>query len=414
MRREMLDVRKLVYSLRFIRQRTDSRWRTVYPLKDGFRSERSYGIRHFADHFVRNNWFWFQPETVNRKPETVNRKPETVALVAFMLLFFSACLKEEEPVTPPNMQGNVETAQIPMGKDYSKQFFFDLGTNSVVSSNNKTDWDLAFECGTDDYHIFLNSSKLMFASNTFQTDFTLVTSADSLLWTWDVASGNSDSTAIGEWGNYADRNVISHRHVYLIHRGKDAAGSDIGIKKLVLGSLLNDTYTIKFANLDGTDEHIMEISKDNDFSRVYFSFDNGGEIKTIEPAKDAWDIEFTVYTHIFSETPDNIQQPDTLIPYLVTGVLQNPDGVAVAEYFNKPFADITLNEAMNLGFVEGNIDVIGYDWKYFNFEAVTYDVLPNRAYIIRDTEGYLYKLQFIDFYSTTGEKGYPKFEFQRL
>jgi hypothetical protein len=137
-------------------------------------------------------------------------------------------------------------------------------------------------------------------------------------------------------------------------------------------------------------------------------------MKIIAPERDAWDLQFTMYTHIFNETPDNIEQPDTLIPYLVTGVLQNPNGVAVAEHFEKPFAEITLGEAMSLVFDEDNIDVIGYDWKYFNFEAVTYDVLPNRVYIIRDTEGYLYKLQFIDFYSTTGEKGHPKFEFQRL
>jgi hypothetical protein len=156
------------------------------------------------------------------------------------------------------------------------------------------------------------------------------------------------------------------------------------------------------------------VKKDNNYSFVYFSFDNGGQVKNIAPRKDLWDLEFTMYTHIFSETPDNIQQPDTLIPYLVTGVLQNPDGVAVGELFNRPFADITLDEAMNQILEEDAIDVIGYDWKYFNFDAVTYDVIPNRAYIIRDTEGYLYKLQFIDFYSITGEKGFPKFQFQRL
>lgn len=375
MRREMSDVGKFVYGLRF----TVGGWHCI-------------------------------------QPKTVNRKLKTVLLVGFTLALFTSCLKEEEPVTPPNMQGNVQTAQIPMGKDYNRQFFFDLGTNSIVSSNSKTDWDLAFECSPEDYHIYLNSSKMMFAYNTLLTDFTQAANinADSVLWRWDVASGNPDSTAIGEWGNYADRNVISNRHVYLIHRGKDVAGNNIGIKKLVLGSLLNGTYTFKFASLDGTDEHIVEVAKDNDFTFVYFSFDNGGEIKNIAPEREAWDIEFTMYTHIFSETPDNIQQPDTLIPYLVTGALQNTNGVAVAEYFSKPFAGIMLNEVMNLNFVEGNIDVIGYDWKYFNFEAVTYDVLPNRVYIIRDTEGYLYKLQFIDFYSETGEKGYPKFEFQRL
>jgi len=333
-------------------------------------------------------------------------------------VFFSSCLKEEAPLPPPSLQGTVETNQIPMGKNYDKQFFFDLGTNQIVSSNSKFIWDLAFECGLEGYHIFLNTSKFMFAYNTQTTDFEAVTSADSAVWRWDAASGNPDSTAIGEWGDYADGNVESYQHVYLIHRGKNNQGNDIGIRKVVFGTLERNTYKIKFANLDGSDEHIVELVKDNDYSFMYLSFDNGGELKTIAPEKNSWDLQFTMYTHIFSETPDNIPQPDTITPYLVNGVLQNPNQVVVAEYFSKPFADITLDDATNMSFNLSSgfqpLDIIGYDWKLYNFEESVYDVLPNRAYIIRDTEGYFYKLQFIDFYNNAGEKGFPRFEFQRL
>jgi hypothetical protein len=347
----------------------------------------------------------------------IKMKPEAgkavKLLTGFLLLLLSSCLKEEDPVTPPDFLGDVETATIPMGKNYEKQFFFDLGTNQIVASNYRSEWDLAFECGAEGHHILLNTSKLMFAWNTGITDFYAVTSADSAQWKWDVASGNLDSTAIGQWGTYADGNVTSFRNIYLINLGKDPFGNSYGIRKIDFGELKNNTYRLKFANLDGSDEHIFEIKKNNDYSFMYFSFANGGELKTIAPKKNEWDLVFTVYTHIFSETPDNIQQPDTLIPYTVTGVLLNRAGVAAALITGVPFQEIGLEQAMAVPLDEKNIDVIGYNWKLFNFNAVTYEVLPDKIYIIRDSEGYLYKMRFIDFYQS-GEKGYPKFEFQRL
>src|SRR5262245_47617829 len=107
---------------------------------------------------------------------------------AAFILLFSSCLKEEDPLTPPNLPGDVQTALIPMGKNYEKQFFFDLGTNSIVSWNDKADWDLAFECGLEGHHIFLNTSKLMFAGNTKSNDFVAVASDSGIVWKWDAAS----------------------------------------------------------------------------------------------------------------------------------------------------------------------------------------------------------------------------------
>ena len=58
--------------------------------------------------------------------------------------------------------------------------------------------------------------------------------------------------------------------------------------------------------------------------------------------------------------------------------------------------------------------MIGYDWKYYNLDAALYTIEPGLAYVIRDRDGFYYKLRFIDFYSEAGEKGYPKFEYVRL
>ena len=50
----------------------------------------------------------------------------------------------------------------------------------------------------------------------------------------------------------------------------------------------------------------------------------------------------------------------------------------------------------------------------FDFETGKYSVDPSQNFIIKSTEGIYFKLHFNEFYNETGEKGYPKFEFQEL
>ena len=54
------------------------------------------------------------------------------------------------------------------------------------------------------------------------------------------------------------------------------------------------------------------------------------------------------------------------------------------------------------------------DWKEYDFDNEHYTVLPDKIYVLKTSIGYYYKLRFIDFYNSTGEKGYPTFEFLRL
>ncbi|MEZ5083051.1 MAG: HmuY family protein [Bacteroidales bacterium] len=77
------------------------------------------------------------------------------------------------------------------------------------------------------------------------------------------------------------------------------------------------------------------------------------------------------------------------------------------------------SEAISEGLeLNGQLDVIGYDWKVLqgdvNSGNVSYNIVPNRNYIIRNRNGFVYKLRFIEFYNTLGEKGYPTIEFQLL
>jgi hypothetical protein len=319
-------------------------------------------------------------------------------------LFFTGCFKEENPISRPP-QGETEVVQIEMTSQYNKQVFYDLFTNQIISSNDNAIWDFAFDADDNGYHIWLNSSKLMQAYNTGSSDFEGVNSEAGAEWTWDYPEGTMDKNAIGEWGTFNNGNVNSFRKVYIIDRGVNANNVKFGKRKVMFESLNNGTYRIRFAKLSGEDLHIVEIPKDNRYNRVYLSLDNGGQIVQVEPQKETWDLEFTRYTHIFFEF-------DTL-PYLVTGALSNPAGVKVAEDSSLNFNAIDASSLSGYTF-SINADAIGYDWKSFDIDDTKYSIIPNKFYIVKDLEGNYYKLRFIDFFSNSGERGYPKFEYQRL
>ena len=204
--------------------------------------------------------------------------------------------------------------------------------------------------------------------------------------------------------------------MYLIDRGKQIANKQDRIKKVIFEKLKDGKYFIRYASLDGSLEYSFQIEKDENYNLSYFSFDGEGKRMSIAPEKNSWDLIFTMYTHIFNETPANIPQPDTIIPYLLTGVLQNRNNVTVVEDGTSNFESIKRDDVSNYLFEQTAIDVIGFDWKLvaLNQSQAIYTIVSGKNYIIKDTEGFYYKLRFTDFYSNTGEKGFPTFEYQRL
>jgi len=127
----------------------------------------------------------------------------------------------------------------------------------------------------------------------------------------------------------------------------------------------------------------------------------------IQPEKTGWDLWFTQYTDLLF-TDEN--EP---YPYIVTGVLLNSNNVIAAFDTTMSFDDISSDDLLNFEF-STNQNKIGYEWKYYDFDNAVYTVFSNYNYIIRDVEGFYYKLRFIGFYNNQGEKGYPTIEYQQL
>ncbi|QQS29715.1 MAG: HmuY family protein [Sphingobacteriales bacterium] len=312
-----------------------------------------------------------------------------------LILWFSGCQKEELPV-PQHNAGEVVTSSVEMGADYRYQIFYDLKTNTIIAQNLKTDWDLGFETSKTGYRIILNTSKAMFARNTGITDFESV--SDTLGFefnkNWDNPNGNLDSTAIGNW---KEKN-----EVYILDRGYSHTGLHQGFRKIQFLSVNETGYTFRFANLNGSNETQFQVEKDSLYNFTFLSLSNGGQIVEVEPPKENWDLCFTQYLHIFY---------DPFTPYLVTGCLLNRTQTYATQDSVRLFSEITYQDIANIA-LSSDINTIGYEWKTFVND--TYSTNPNLNYIIKNKEGFYFKLHFIDFYNTSGLKGTPKWEVQEL
>ena len=94
-----------------------------------------------------------------------------------------------------------------------------------------------------------------------------------------------------------------------------------------------------------------------------------------------------------------------------------PSGMDISQDTLMDFHAIDLQSALEL---EYNLvqDEIGYDWKDVVGDVgsgnVNYVIIPDINYVIRDWQGFYYKVRFVNFYNNAGEKGYPTFEMQKL
>jgi hypothetical protein len=333
-----------------------------------------------------------------------------IIFIPFILLLLTSCFKEDEKI-PPFDRGDRTTVMIELTQNYKYQVYFSLDQNTVVSSNDKNSFDLAFESTSTGSHILLNTANFGLAAVTGETQIENVTSHDGLDLKFDPSSGNLDSTAVGNWITINEIDTIYSGLVYVIDRGYDELGNLLGFRKIVFDSLAGNTYYFRYANLNNTNMIAASVTKVEGVNYIYYSFVNEPGQLQPEPAFDSYDLLFTQYTTLLYT---NEGDP---YPYLVTGVLLNRFETMVAFDSIHHFDSISMDLAQNMNFTQQN-DRIGYNWKDVVGDVesgqVSYIVNPDWNYIIRAQNGFYYKMRFIGFYNDLGEKGYPTFEYQRL
>jgi hypothetical protein len=329
--------------------------------------------------------------------------PTPFLSISFLLILLQGCIREEDPVTP-HTAGNVTTRSIALSSDYRSQVFYNLDQDSVMRSNLKTDWDIAFDVSdvlsnqngpnTEGGKIYLNQAKYMFAWRTNKIELEDLSDTTGFFRNrrWD-ASNNTDTLAIGT--AKAQSNAI------WIDRGLNQFGDPLDYIRFKIVSVSKEKYTFKILRQGATQSEQFDIQRDTNYNRVYFSFETNKAVR-VEPKKTDWDLQFTQYMYTFK---------DPYTPYLVVGVLLNPFNTQGVADSSLTFEKIDKNVALNLK-LSNKTDVIGYDWKAF--QGNIYKVQLTYNYIINDQRGYFWKMRFVDFYDNKGSKGAPKFEFQRL
>jgi hypothetical protein len=333
------------------------------------------------------------------------RRSLLTVFLAGMVLFLTSCFKEDEMI-PPHPAGSVSTDTIAMTQTYRYQVYFDLKGQTATGTNVKSESDLAFDCSPAGWRILLNTADFMYAADLGVVAFGTPKDTTGVHWRFDKSNGDPDSLAIGQWFQVIGGDTVSNDHVYLINAGLDDLGNSLGFYQATFDSLKNGTFYFRYASLDGTYSHADSAKKDTSVNFMYYSFVFESE-KPFEPAKDNWDLLFTQYTTLLYT---DLGEP---YPYLVTGVLVNRNGVEVAMDSTSSFESIDAAKA-NLMTYSNALDAIGYEWKYYDFELGTYTVDYKKNYLIRTTVGYLFKLRFVGFYNSAGEKGYPVIEYQEL
>lgn len=313
-----------------------------------------------------------------------------------IVLIFSSCEKKELPA-PKYDRGDVLTAQVDMTTNYRNQIWFSLSDNKIVSTNYKTDWDIAFESSTMGNHIILNSALGM---RIYKTNFTKLLQVTDTVGmavneTVDSPTGNLDSTAINDWQ--------TNNTVYIVNRGYSETGQVLGFYKLKVLSVSATQFTFEYADIFGTQTYQATVNKDAAYNFNAYSFTSHQQL-IIEPSKLNYDLCFTQFTHVFT---------NPIHYYQVAGALTNSYKIRVANLNDRPFNEITINDTLGRLFSNCK-NKIGYDWKTFDLNTNIYTVNTSLCYIINDSKGFYYKLHFIDFYNTSGIKGYPTFEFKKL
>jgi len=318
-----------------------------------------------------------------------------VLYISLVSLLLASCDPGEIAIDPYE-RGEATLNQIDLGPAYQLQAYFDFGTNSFVKSNFRQDWELAFNCSDTSLDVYLNSSMLMRGALIDATDFSFEPNPDNITMRADHPGLHKDSLGLSH--------IVNSEKLGIIDLGIDAEGTPRGYKKLMITfNEAQQHYVLKYANLDGSDQVVLNVPKDKDYNTVEVNL-SIGEPFHMSPARHDYDVYFGQYTHQFYVP---------YMPYLVMGVLSNPYQTTVAIDTEHDFATIDRNTISEFTFSTAR-DAIGYNWKYYDLDEGVYIIRKGINYIIKDAEGFYYKMHFIDFYNEAGVKGAPKFEFQRL
>jgi len=310
----------------------------------------------------------------------------------------------------PLMADAQEFVRVSYGQLYTTQTFFTLSDCSETTLNNE-DWHIALTAtGFTDAGIHFNESATFmadpiqfFVAPTSNFDDVIdqnevVTELFNPDSSWNEGAFNSLRVKKNPldygWGSYNPATMTVEGNEVFVMKFRRG-----GYIKIQIESLALTTYTIKWADLDGGNEKKMVVDKqayrDNDILLIDL-FD-----EKVIPSPAGCDLFFTRYN---TPLDDNM---GGILNYNVTGALHMP-GVQVAQADDVDTEKVMFDKYID-SLEDERIDIIGQDWKEFDITARQWKVTPRRAYFVKDQQGDVYKVIFIDFEgSSTGNIVFSK------
>lgn len=308
------------------------------------------------------------------------------------ILVFTSCLKEELPVEPVP-KGDLASNQIEMGSTYGNQVWFDLDENQVVQVEDKYAYTFVFS--GSDQSPRLNTAIGITVAEVEGAQLGDFIDYAALAFKTDISTLEQDSLAMV--------NALDLKGVYAVNLGFDPIGRPLGYAQMSIEKLSDLNWIVEvYLESDGSTSQ-LEIDLKNEATQLGVNINNGEIIEL--PSISDYDLLFTTYTYVFYE-------PEFMF-YQVSGALINPHRTMAYQKSDIDFSTYELEQAQ-AELLINFADVIGYDWKYYDYNAGIYAVDPSQVFTIQARSGYIYKLRFVDFYNENGVKGYPTFEFQRL
>jgi hypothetical protein len=311
------------------------------------------------------------------------------------------------------------------GPNEDNQVYVDLSSLTQTSAKRDS-WDLGFYSGSD-FRVAINGSIYMAVAALESTDIDAVTEADVetlqpqvAVGTFDAANtvyvddvtGSLDGTAIA-----AISETDADNPVYLVNLGfavgttEPEVGSEAvkgdarGWKKIrILRS--GEDYVLQYADLDATTHEEVTISKTAGHHFTFFSFDTE-EVVDVQPQADRWDINFTVFTNEI-EGFGSYGYADFITTNSLSGALAYQVETATIAY-----ADFALADVDEASF-EDDQRGIGSQWRNGGGPGTLPSLKNDVFFVLKDTDGNLYKIRFTALTNESGVRGYPAFEFELL
>ncbi|QOG88706.1 T9SS type A sorting domain-containing protein [Flavobacterium columnare] len=303
--------------------------------------------------------------------------------------------------------------KINLGENGENKAYYKLNSGVIKNTKNEINWHLAFQIDNDrGFGIRANtSSAICTVYKTDKTELSQVTKdnynslardSDNELYNstvdWNIGALNNDhwddqsnphKYYIG-WGAYDIKtHKVNGNRVFIIRHSIFRNGTWQGdYYKLKINSRFRN-YVFSYSKFNGSDWGPEKTQVINDLDYRYsgnkFVYYNLDTHSVVDEEPQSWDLLFTTYDQNLNKA--EINPSDNM--YTVTGCLHKY-GLVVAEVLeedqviNSNFENLTYKEDMN---------VIGYDWKEFNFQFYNPGyTMSKKKFYVKTLEGDYYRV----------------------